>query len=172
MSTTTAVSKGDVLAAIAREREVWGALLAEVGEERMLEPGPMGPWTFKDLIAHLDGWRWRTLQVLEQEADGKPAPAPDWPAELETDDAINAWMQEANEGRPLGEVIADSRTFFARLTELVQRLPEEALNDPRQFPWLEGNALGAMIVSGDYFGHLHDEHEADVRRWLAARSSS
>ena len=27
----------------------------------MTEPGPMGEWTFKDLAAHLLGWRERTI---------------------------------------------------------------------------------------------------------------
>ena len=59
MSATTTTTKGDLLEAIEREREAWEALLAEVGEDRMLEAGPMGEWTFKDLVAHLNGWRAR-----------------------------------------------------------------------------------------------------------------
>jgi hypothetical protein len=38
------------------DRQVWGDLVAEVGRERMLEPGPMGEWTFKDMAAHLAAW--------------------------------------------------------------------------------------------------------------------
>jgi hypothetical protein len=45
-------------------------------------------------------------------------------------------------------------------------LPDEALNDPNRFPWLEGNALGAQILSGEFFSHLHEEHEPEIRRWL------
>jgi hypothetical protein len=172
MSTATAVSKGDVLAAIEREREAWEALLADVGEDRMIEPGPMGEWTFKDLIAHLNGWRARSLQRLEAAATGRPEPAPSWPADLKTDDEINTWIQEANAGWLLGEVIEESRESLARLTEIVRMLPDDALNDPARFPWLEGDALGPVIVNGAFFDHLHDEHEPDVRRWLAAHPTS
>ena len=28
-------------------------------EDRMLQPGAMGDWTFKDVVAHLSGWRTR-----------------------------------------------------------------------------------------------------------------
>jgi len=45
-------------------------------------------------------------------------------------------------------------------------LPDEALEDPHFFPWLEGNALGSEIVNGQFFAHLHEEHEPDIRRWL------
>ena len=47
-------------------------------------------------------------------------------------------------------------------------LPEDALWDPDHFPGMEGQALGPEIVSGAYFLHLHEDHEPDVRRWLAA----
>ena len=61
MSEETTPTKGEVLAAIDRERDAWETLLVEVGEARMLEPGAMGDWTFKDLTAHITGWRARSL---------------------------------------------------------------------------------------------------------------
>ncbi|MCC7022595.1 MAG: ClbS/DfsB family four-helix bundle protein [Thermomicrobiales bacterium] len=169
MTSTTMPTKGEVLAAIDRERQAWEDLLAEIGEARMLEPGPMGDWSFKDLTAHLTGWRARWLQRLEAAANGQPEPPPVWPANRTTDDEINAWIHEINEDRLLGEVIGESRESFARLAEIVQMLPDEALNDPGRFPWLEGQALGPALVNGGYFGHFHEEHEPDVRRWLAAQ---
>jgi hypothetical protein len=166
VSNGTAPTKGQVLAAIDRERQAWETLLAEVGEARMLEPGPMGDWTFRDLIAHLDGWRARGLQRMEAAIAGQPEPPSPWPANLDSDDKINSWIYERNRDRLLGEVIDESRQSFARLAEIVQRLPDEALSDPNYFPWLEGNALGPAIANGDYFGHLHEEHEPSVRQWL------
>lgn len=161
-------TKGEVLAAIDREREAWETLLAEVGEARMLEPGAMGDWTFKDLVAHLSGWRARSIARIEAAGRGEPDPAPPWPAELETDDdAVNDWIYQQNADRLLGVVVDESRETYARLSEAIQLLPEERLNDPAAFPWLEGQALGPAIVGGDYFGHLHEEHEPAIRAWLA-----
>ena len=45
MSEETMPTKGEVLAAIDRERDAWETLLVEVGEARMLEPGAMGELT-------------------------------------------------------------------------------------------------------------------------------
>ncbi|MCC2629586.1 MAG: ClbS/DfsB family four-helix bundle protein, partial [Thermomicrobiales bacterium] len=59
-----------------------------------------------------------------------------------------------------------SRESYARLAEIVQMLPDDALSDPNRFPWLEGNVLGEEIVSGAFFSHLHEEHEPEIRRWL------
>jgi hypothetical protein len=166
MTEATEISKGQVLAAIEREQDAWEALLAEVGEARMLAPGAMGEWTFKDLVAHITGWRARSLRRLEAAANGQPEPPPPWPADRQSDDEINAWIHEVNRDRLLGEVIGESRESFARLAEIIQMLPDHALSDPTRFPWLEGQALGPEIVSGGFFSHYHDEHEPDVRRWL------
>ena len=166
METSTTPTKGEVLAAIDRERESWETLLAEVGENRMLEPGPMGAWTFKDFTAHITGWRARSLQRLEAAANGQPEPDPVWPADRTSDDEINAWIHEMNQDRLLGEVIGESRESFARLAAVVQILPDEALSDPSYFPWMEGSALSPAIVNGEFFSHFHDEHEPDVRRWM------
>ena len=166
MTDDNAPSKGQVLEAIERERADWEALLAEVGEARMLQPGAMGVWTFKDLVAHLTGWQVRGLRRLEAAANGQPEPKTVWPANLATDDEINDWIYAQNKDRLLGEVVSESRESYARLAEIVQMLPDEALTDPDFFPWLEGNALGLEIISGAYFSHWHDEHEPEIRRWL------
>jgi len=168
MTETTMPSKGEVLAAIDRERDHWETLLVEVGEARMLEPGAMGEWTFKDLVAHITGWRARSLQRLEAAANGWPEPDPVWPADRVTDDEINDWIHEVNKDRLLGEVVSESRESYARLAEIVQMLPDDALTDQERFPWLEGEALGPQIVSGSFFSHLHEEHEPEIRRWLQA----
>lgn len=166
MSENGAPTKGQILAAIEREREAWENLLAEVGEARMIEPGAMGDWAFKDLVAHLTGWRARSLGRLEAAANGQPEPQPPWPARLLTDDEINNWIHEVNEDRLLGEVIGESRESYARLAEIVQMLPDDALSDPDYFPWMEGDALGQAIIDGSFFSHFHQEHESDIRRWM------
>jgi hypothetical protein len=166
MTDDNAPSKGQVLEAIDRESADWEALLAQVGEARMLEPGAMGDWTFKDLVAHLTGWRARGLRRLEAAANGQPEPQPAWPANLTNDDEINDWIYAQNKDRLLGEVVSESRESYARLAEIVQMLPDEALTNPEYFPWLEGHALGPAITTGAYFGHWHDEHEPGIQRWL------
>ena len=96
MSEGNGPAKDEVLAAIARERDGWDALIAEVGEARMAEPGPMGEWTFKDLVVHLNCWYDRTLRRLEAEAAGKPTPGQVWPDGMSEDDEINGWFNDAH----------------------------------------------------------------------------
>lgn len=145
------------------ERTVWHTLLDEIGEDRMEEPGPMGDWTFKDLATHLLGWRQRTIDRIEAGPGGNP-PIP-WPASLETDDEINAWIHEQHRDRPLAEVLADVDDSYERLARLIETMPEADVTTPGRFDWMEGQAL----VDADFFGHLHEEHEPSIRDWLATR---
>lgn len=168
---TAAMTTGAALALVEREREAWEALLAEVGEARMLEPGPMGEWSFRDLAAHLTAWRSRTLARLEAAADGQPEPPPPWPDGMTGDDEINAWFRERDRDKPLADVLAESRASSARLAAAVRRLPADELNDPDRFPWLEGRSLAGALADGSLFSHWHEDHEPAVRAWLAGRSA-
>ena len=145
-------------------RERWRRLVADVPPGRMEQPGAMGDWTFKDVAAHLTGWRRRTVLRLQAAARGEPPPPNPWPADLgdQEDDTINAWMHERTKDLPLDRVLADADGIYDEFTAAVAALPADLLTDPGRFDWMEGVAL----ADGDFSGHL-DEHEPDVRAWLA-----
>jgi hypothetical protein len=157
------VSKTQLLEDLQTENKGWEALLAEIGEARMTQRGVTPDWSVKDVVAHMTGWRRRTVARLQAAARGEPEPAPLWPAHLQTDDDINAWIYAQNKDRPLADVLADSRQTIAQLSEAIKALPEADLANPNRFAWTEGNALRASGL----FSHLHDEHEADLRAWAA-----
>ena len=100
----------------------------------MTEPGPMGPWTFKDLAAHLLGWRERTIDRLEAAADGREAPAPAWPSELDDDDSINAWIQARSDARSVRAVLDDVDRSYDRLADAIAALPEDLVTSRRCVP--------------------------------------
>src|SRR5690349_17521180 len=88
------MTKQRLLAELQAEQEQFEALLDQIGTERMDQPGVAGHWSVKDIVAHLTGWRQRTVQRLRAERHGEAAPPPPWPSDLQTDDAINAWLYE------------------------------------------------------------------------------
>jgi hypothetical protein len=162
---TEADPRAALVAHIDAERAWWRDLVAEIGEARMTEPGPMGEWTFKDLATHLLGWRERTIARLEAAAEGREPPPPPWPAELEDDDPINDWIHERSRDRSVREVLGDIDQSYERLSRAVSALPADLVSRPDAFPWLGGESL----EDADLFGHVHDEHEPSIRAWLAGR---
>ncbi|MEO7908994.1 MAG: ClbS/DfsB family four-helix bundle protein [Roseiflexaceae bacterium] len=164
---TETQSKSALLEQIDREQAMWEQLLAEIGEERMLEPGATDDWTFKDVVAHLNGWRIKTLARLDAAQHGHAPAAPPWPAELDENDdvdQINEWIYQANRDRSLQDVLKEYNDSFQRLRDVVTALPERDLTEIGYYPWLEDYTLANVIT--DSFGHLHEEHESVLRAWL------
>jgi hypothetical protein len=153
-------------ARIRDDQRFWRELVAEVGRERMSEPGPMGEWTFRDLTAHLAAWRNVRIPQIEAVARGLAMPSPPWPPELDDDDAINDWFQERDRDRSLDDVLDDYDRSFERLAAAIEALPDDVADDPSAFEFTGGVA----VVDGDFTDHLHEEHLPAIRDWLARRA--
>lgn len=155
-------SKAQLLDDLRDEQAHFEALLQDIGEDHMTQPGVAGEWSIKDVVAHLTGWRRRTVAQFQAALRNEPAPAPFWPPHLQTDDEINAWIYAANRDLPLADVLRDSRDVFQQLVQTLDAFPEADLLDHTRFPWLEGEPLSGAAL----FGHFHEEHEPDMRAWL------
>jgi hypothetical protein len=146
------------------EQARWEALLRDIGEEHMTQPGVAGEWSIKDIVAHLTGWRRRTVGRFQAALRREPPPPPLWPSHLQTDDEINAWIYAANRDRPLADVLRESRDVLQQLVETLDAFPAADLLDPARFPWLGGEDL--PLTGAAFFAHFHEEHEPDMRAWL------
>ena len=159
-------SKKQLLAELQSEQAAWLALLDEIGEENMTQPEVAGGWSIKDIVAHITGWRQRTVNRFRAALDPSTDMIALWPAEWHEDaevDEINAWIYKVNRDRPLADVLNDSHEVFQQLVAEVSALSDEQFNDPQRLPWFEGERLTGAFL----FGHFHEEHEPDMRAWLA-----
>lgn len=165
--TDSTTSKAQILADLKAEEAKWEALLQDIGEDHMTQPDVAGGWSIKDIVAHLTGWRRRTVGRFQAALRREPSPPPPWPSHLQDDDEINAWIYAESRDRPLAEVLAESRDVLRQLVETLDAFPESALRDPARFPWLEGWLDGGTFSGASFFDHFHEEHEPDMRAWLA-----
>ena len=144
-------------------RSNWEALLAEVGEARLTEPGVEGDWSLKDIIAHITYFEtWATDNVMAFRR-GEPRPQSEYKG-LEIDEE-NARLYERLRAKPLTQVLQESRISFQRSIDAVQGLRDEDLYDP-EFTRASGADWAVFdFIEGDTFGHYND-HSASVRAWL------
>ena len=156
------ISKAQLLNEMKDEQAHFEALLDEIGEAHMTQPDVAGGWSIKDIVAHLTGWRRRTVARFQAALRHESSFSPPWPSHLETDDEINAWIYAASKDRPLSDVLAESREVFQQLLDTLNAFPEAALLDPTRFGWVEDEPPSGAA----FFDHFHDEHEADMRAWL------
>lgn len=164
------MKKSELLNWLQEEYGQWEVLLEEVGPARMEQPALNGDWSMKDIVAHLTGWQPRVNASLLAAQRGESEPPPPWPSELQTDDEINAWIYESNRGRSVREVLDETQQVFQHLLVVVEGLPEDVQIEQVQqgervyhLVWLGGQ----RYQPGEFFDHFHDDHEPDVRAWLA-----
>jgi hypothetical protein len=121
----------------------------------------------KDLVAHLTGWNRWLVARLSAAGRGEPEPPPPWPAHVQTEDEINAWIYESNRGRSVTDILEESRQVFDQLLDVLQRLPEdvriERIDPAYDLVWIGEQRFPAS----EFFDHFYDDHEPDVRAWLA-----
>lgn len=162
------MNKNALLEDLRAENLQWENLLGQISPAQMDEPTVAGDWSVKDIVGHLTTWRQQTVDRLQAAADGREAPSPPWPVQLTSDEEINAWIYARHHLRAVEDVLNDARQTFARLLAAVQALPEQAFTDPTYFPWLEAEPLSAAT----FFAHFHEEHEPDLRAWLAQQRTT
>ncbi len=151
---------------IRRERAALNAVLARVPDARMYEPGVIGDWSVKDVVAHLGVWLARAITMLFQaERSGRPVPphvllkTGDW-------DKVNAADHAAQKDRPLERVLADFHETHAQVLKRLQGWRDAAaLFDAQRYPSLEGRSLAYYVWSDSA---EHDaEHRAQIDAWLS-----
>lgn len=157
------MNKAELLQGLQTEYLNWLAFLDEIGVERMDRPDVAGGWSIKDIVAHLTGWRRRTVGRLQALAHDQPEPPPPWPTNLQTDDEINDWIYQSRRDYSVREVLDESDQVFRAMLAAVEALSEETVNNAHRLPWMEGHPFDAA----EFFDHFHEEHEADMRAWLA-----
>ena len=156
-------TQAEQIAELRADQAFWRALAADVGPARYAEPGPMGDWSFADMAGHLSGWRERTIRRVRGIARGEREPAPPWPADLDADDdvdEINDWIREQHAGRSPEELVADYDASYDRLIEALESVPANL--QTTVVSWAD-----EALVEVNFTGHLHEEHVAPVRAWLA-----
>src|SRR5215216_4902472 len=158
------MNKSELLEWLQAEYRQWEAFLDQIGEARMDQPGVAGHWSVKDIVAHMAGWNPWLAARLQAAQRGEPEPLPPWPAHLQTDDEINAWFYEANHGRSVREVLEESHHVFQQLLAVIEGLPDDILIEPAYHIVRFGDQ---RFSTSEFFDHFHDDHEAEIRAWLA-----
>ena len=163
------MTKSELLDWLQEENRGWESFLEQIGTDRMEEPGVAAHWSMKDIVAHLTGWnRWLVLR-LQAAARGEPEPSPPWPATLQTDDEVNAWIYESERDRSLREVLEESRQVFQQLLAVIAGLPDDVrIERDWRLVWLGDQRFPA----GEFFDHFHDDHEPDIHRWLSQEAQA
>jgi hypothetical protein len=131
---------------------------AGLPDARLVEPGVVGDWSVKDLIAHVTTWEEETLKLLPVIMEGGRPPRYVTYGGI---DAFNAQMSEGKRGLSLADVQRQAEETHRRLITFVASAPEEHFNR-------ETRARRRLRL--DTYGH-YPEHTAAIRDWRARKKA-
>ena len=149
---------------LVQTRAQWDALISQIDEQGMLEPGVEGKWSIKDIIAHI---MWNELEMVPLVQTRSLVGSDLW--ELPQDERNEAVYQLYRD-TPLSVILSQEREAYAQLLKEARTLSDEELNDPHRFkdmPDSEG-WIPWRIIAGCSFTHYPD-HMASIKAWLAQR---
>jgi hypothetical protein len=133
------------------------------GREEMLQPGVVGDWSLKDLLAHLIDWERRFVHWYQAGRDGEApeVPAPDFPwEELDVgaqDIPPELWASS------IDEVLVALNGSYERVLATVEGIPEQDLFARNRYEWT-GDATLADYVALSTYAH-YDWAKKQIRRW-------
>ena len=115
---TEKMIKAKLLAELRASRQEWDALIAEVGEARLTQPGAAGDWSVRDISAHLTAYNRWFVNASEAYFRGEMPPM-DGTEGLPYEE-FNRLHHARTRDKPLAEVLDESRRVCQRLLEMVE----------------------------------------------------
>jgi hypothetical protein len=155
------MNKDEILEALEDEREKFLDAIEGLNEPELLQPGVVGQWSVKDLIAHITLWEAELVKLLWQTAQGqKPTTVHFSGVDMDARNA--AWYQEQKD-RSMERIVADFAAVRKQTSRRVEAFSDKDLNDQSRFSWLRGHPLWEWIAE-DSFAH-EAEHTAQILDW-------
>jgi uncharacterized protein (TIGR03083 family) len=153
------MNKSELLKDIRAEWAHWEALVDRIDEAQMTQPGVVGAWSVKDIIAHIAWFEREMVGMLQARAlVGSDL----WQHPV---DQRNARIFEENRDRPLREVLAEAQQVHQRFLEELEVLAEDDLADPHRFPGMPEDWQPWKVIAENSNEHYRD-HSRDLCTWL------
>lgn len=141
------ITKSELISESEKEYAALEKFLAPLTPQQMLQPGALGEWSVKDVLAHL--FEWQQL-FFGWYAAGERGETPALPAagyKWSQIPALNQAIYEKHRDIPLEDIFARFRASHQQTMQLVEVLTEEQLFTPKIYSWTNANRLAAYITA-------------------------
>jgi hypothetical protein len=162
------MKKSELLAALEDTHAKLTAAVEGLPEEAILEPGVIGNWSVKDILAHLSRWEAEAVKLMWQARQGlNPSTILNSPDPV--DEVNERWWRE-DQKRPLDRILADYHGVRQQTIRRLDFFTDEDLNNPARYPWLEGDPLWKWIASESY--QHEEQHLGALITWREQKTGS
>ncbi len=154
------MTKDELITKIETEWENLQTALNGLTEEQLHQPGVVGDWTVKDILAHITAWQTRLIASMFKAERGL---TPDTTEGGKTVDQMNERFYQEMKERPFDQVWDDLDASYHQLLSRLENWSEKDLFDPKRFKWMKGQPF-LEYIAGDSYEH-YEEHAVQIREW-------
>jgi hypothetical protein len=154
------MTKDELIKKIETEWDNLQAALDGLTEEQMHQPGVVGEWSIKDILAHITAWQTRLITTLFKVEKGF---TPDTTEGGTPVDQLNEKFYREMKDRSFDQVWDDLDASYHQILSRLEGWKEKDLFDPKRFKWMKG-APFVEYIAGDSYEH-YAEHAAQIREW-------
>lgn len=145
-------SKDQLLKDIYTERRRLEKNLSALSAEDMIQPGVLGTWSVKDILAHLTAWERLFLDWYHTGVQGcLPTTAPVGMSQR-TIDTLNQKIYEENQWRSLDDILTEFHGFHQQIVTIIEEIPEADMFARGRFNWT-GKLTLADYIAGNTCNH-------------------
>ena len=175
-------TKAELLVAMEAGRREWNAILSQIDEQRLSEPGVEGIWSVKQIVAHVSGYEEWTAAFLndrlnpnvgilaahegfwQKRLDIYRQDHPDFPTSMdETDDnQTNAVVVAVYDQYTAQEVLEREQQAYQKFLSATEAISEDELLKPGAV----GKRSIMEILPNQCYTHYRG-HLPSIQRWLA-----
>jgi len=136
--------------------QAWSELkdsYAGLSDAQLREPGVIGDWSVKDVLAHVTWWEEEALKHLPLIVNGGRPPR--YSAQYGGIDPFNALMREQKRNLSLAEVLQQQEQTHRRLIAYIESVPEDQFATDTRF---------RHRLRLDTYSH-YPQHARAIREW-------
>jgi uncharacterized damage-inducible protein DinB len=155
------MKRTELLTQLIRTRGEMQAILDDLSETHLLQPGASGDWSVRDLLAHITAWEVDMLTNLGKVKRGAKPGTTQWTAAT-IQQQNESWHKEMRD-RPLRNVLMDFDGVRKQTLRVLEGLSDQEASKPND--WLQGRSLADYIETMTL---AHErEHLEHLRQWRA-----
>jgi hypothetical protein len=160
-------TKESLLRDIQQEHQRLDDLINGISPQLLIEPGVIGEWSIKDIMAHLAAWEQLFLDWYRSGLLGEtpqiPAPGITW-KQL---GKLNRMIYEAHSSQGLDEIKQEFATSYRTIVQEITKMSEEMISTPGYFSWTNGYNLQGYIRANTVNHYRWAKNQ--IHRWLKNR---
>lgn len=127
------------------EYDALDAFLAKLDPQQMTEPGMLGEWSVKDVLAHLYEWQQMFFRWYGTGLRGETPVTPAEGFKWNQLPALNQQIYEKYREIPLDQAMELFRESHQKMMALIESLSHEQIFTPGFFPWTKASPLVSYI---------------------------